>query len=198
MQANSNAQRYADILTVIKDGKISSEEVDNLAKAWGIPREAVIAYITKVTGISQEAFPGLDTPGLSAASGWNSAKAAVDAYYAALNALPTVAPTGMPTAAPSSFRAPTFDANQFALGGIAQDSLEQGASAGLSVAAAISGSRYAAQGAASFGGGTVINNYITTVDPSTAGDAVVDAINSSTNIRGGFQGIGVSRAVTIL
>ena len=48
-------------------------------------------------------------------------------------------------------------------------------------------------------GSTVVNNFnITTVDPSKAGDAVVDAINSSTNIRGGFQGIGVSRAVTLL
>ena len=37
-----------------------------------------------------------------------------------------------------------------------------------------------------------------TSDPTKAGDAVVDAINSSTNIRGGYQGIGVSRAVTLL
>ena len=198
MMANANAQRYADILKVIQDGKISSEEIDNLAKAWGIPREAVVAYITKVTGISETDFPGLDAPGLSAASGWNGAKAAVDAYYAAINALPTGAPTGLPMPAPSSFRTPQFDASTFALGGIAQNSLAQGSSAGLSVADAISGSRYAAQGAASYGSGTVINNYITTLDPTKAGDSVVDAINSSTNIRGGFQGIGLSRAVTIL
>jgi hypothetical protein len=57
-------------------------------------------------------------------------------------------------------------------------------------------------GSGGYGGGsntTVINNYITTNgDPTKAGDSVVDAINSSTNIRGGYQGIGVSRAVTLL
>ena len=201
MMANENAQRYADILKVIKDGKITTEEIDNLAKAWGIPREAVIEYITKVTGISQLAFAGLDTPGLSAASGWNSAKASVDAYYAALNALPTVAPTGMPMPTSSSFRTPQFDANQFGLSGVAAESLAQGAAAGLSLSDALSGSRYAAQGAASMGVTSLAptnNFYITTVDPTKAGDAVVDAINSSTNIRGGYQGIGVSRAITLL
>ena len=201
MMANTNAQRYADILKVIKDGKITTEEIDALAKAWGIPREAVIAYITKVTGISQEAFPGLDKPGLSAASGWNSAKASVDAYYAALNTLPAGVPTSMPMPTSPSFRAPQFDANQFGLSGVAAESLAQGAAAGLSLSDALSGSRYAAQGAASMGVTSLAptnNFYITTVDPTKAGDAVVDAINSSTNIRGGYQGIGLSRAVTIL
>jgi hypothetical protein len=194
MMANENAQRYADILAAIKDGKITTEEIDNLAKAWGIPREKVIEYITKVTGISQEAFPGLDTPGLNAASGWNTAKAAVDAYYAALSATPQIPMPQLPAFAP-----PQFNAGQFALSGIAQDSLAQGAASGLSLADSLSGARYAAQGAAANGGGTVVNNFnISTVDPSKAGDAVVDAINSSTNIRGGFQGIGVSRAVTLL
>jgi hypothetical protein len=194
MMANENAQRYADILAAIKDGKITTEEIDNLAKAWGIPREKVIEYITKVTGISQEAFPGLDTPGLNAASGWNTAKAAVDAYYAALSATPQIPMPQLPAFAP-----PQFNAGQFALSGIAQDSLAQGAASGLSLADSLSGARYAAQGAAANGGGTVVNNFnISTVDPSKAGDAVVDAINSSTNIRGGFQGIGVSRAVTQL
>jgi len=84
MKANENAQRYADILKVIKDGKITTEEIDNLAKAWGIPREAVIAYITKVTGIAQTDFPGLDAPGLSAASGWDAALKKLNEYFDAL------------------------------------------------------------------------------------------------------------------
>lgn len=202
MQANANAQKYADILKVIKDGKITTEEIDALAAAWGMPREAVIAYITKVTGISQTAFSGLDTPGLTAASGWNTAKASVDAYYAALGGLSTGAPTGVPTPAPSSFRTPQFDASKFGLSGVAAESLAQGAAAGLSVADALSGARYAAQGAASMGATsltpTTNNFYISTVDPTKAGDAVVDAINNSANIRGGYTGIGLSRAVTIL
>ena len=202
MKANENAQRYADILAAIKDGKITTEEVDNLAKAWGIPREAVIAYITKVTGISQEAFPGLDAPGLSAASGWNTAKAAVDAYYAALNQGNT---GGNPLVnkkiesftgtAASAFGSLTAE-EQANFGGFAPF-------VGATVPV-IPTSSYGGSGVGFGNNGTgsqvpTTNNfYITTVDPTKAGDAVVDAINSSTNIRGGYQGIGVSRAVTLL
>jgi hypothetical protein len=242
MKANENAQRYADILKVIKDGKITTEEIDALAKAWGIPREAVVAYISKVTGISQTDFAGLDAPGLSAASGWDAAlkklneyfdalkkgstttlppdaasisgKAAIEALTPAeadkiLSTMPSSVPTTLTPGEISGMRYAAQAAAQLAAqekmlasikltNPIAQTSLESGLAGGASLSAALSGSRYAAQGAAQMGNGTVINNYITTVDPTKAGDAVVDAINSSTNIRGGFQGIGVSRAVTLL
>ena len=246
MKANENAQRYADILAAIKDGKITTEEIDNLAKAWGIPREAVVAYITKVTGIAQTDFPGLDSPGLSAASGWDAALKKLNEYFdalkkdstttfppgggggsvsgkAAIEALTpaqaekilatmpssvatTLSPgeiSGMRYAAQAAAQAAAQQKmlNSIALTDpIAQTSFKSGLAGGISLSDALSGSRYAAQGAASMGvtAPTTNNFYITTVDPTKAGDAVVDAINSSTNIRGGYQGIGVSRAVTLL
>jgi hypothetical protein len=200
MKANENAQRYADILKVIKDGKISTEEIDNLAKAWGIPRDQVVAYISKVTGISQTDFPGLDAPGLSAASGWISAKAAVDAYYASiLGSTPKLPPLPLTPAETNTILenggfVPVIPGTGGVLGGSSR--------AGDYPSSGFPGSDMGYSGSGGYGGGsntTVVNNFnITTVDPSKAGDAVVDAINSSTNIRGGFQGIGVSRAVTLL
>jgi hypothetical protein len=199
MKANENAQRYADILAAIKDGKITTEEVDNLANAWGIPRDAVVAYIAKVTGISQTAFSGLDTPGLTAASGWNSAKAAVDAYYAAIGSFSAVTPPPLTSKevtaiVESGGFAPIVPGTGGVIGG--------SSSAGNYASSGFPGSDMGYSGAGGYGGGsntTVVNNFnISTVDPTKAGDAVVDAINSSTNIRGGFQGIGVSRAVTLL
>jgi hypothetical protein len=199
MMANAEAQRYADILAVIKDGKITTDEVDNLANAWGIPREAVAAYISKVTGISQTAFSGLDTPGLTAASGWNSAKAAVDAYYAAIGSFSAVTPPPLTSKEVTAI----VESGGFApivpgAGGVFGGS----SSAGNYASSGFPGSDMSYSGTGGYGGGsntTVINNYITTNgDPTKAGDSVVDAINSSTNIRGGYQGIGVSRAVTLL
>lgn len=199
MMANAEAQRYADILKVIKDGKITTDEIDNLANAWGIPRDAVIAYIAKVTGISQTAFAGLDTPGLTAASGWNTAKAAVDAYYAAIGSFSTVTPPPLTSKevtaiVESGGFAPIVPGTGGVIGG--------SSSAGNYASSGFPGSDMQYSGSGGYGGGsntTVANNfYITTVDPTKAGDAVVDAINNSTNIRGGYQGIGVSRAVTLL
>ena len=199
MMANAEAQRYADILKVIKDGKITTDEIDNLANAWGIPRDAVIAYIAKVTGISQTAFAGLDTPGLTAASGWNTAKAAVDAYYAAIGSFSTVTPPPLTSKEVTAI----VESGGFApivpgTGGVVGGS----SSAGNYASSGFPGSDMQYSGSGGYGGGsntTVINNYITTNgDPTKAGDSVVDAINSSTNIRGGYQGIGVSRAVTLL
>lgn len=197
MMANENAQRYADILKVIKDGKITTEEIDNLAKAWGIPREAVVAYITKVTGIAQTAFSGLDTPGLSAASGWIAARAAVDAYYLALKQGSAgggagTGITGGVTGGIESFIGPNL--KEYLKPVIPQTILQPNLKE--------FSSSYLPQPTVGMNPSTstpTTNNfYITTVDPTKAGDAVVDAINSSTNIRGGFQGIGLSRAVTIL
>ena len=49
---NTQAQRYADILAVINDNKISSTELDALAYKWGKSREFVLKYIQEVTGIN--------------------------------------------------------------------------------------------------------------------------------------------------
>ena len=222
MKANENAQRYADILAIIKDGKITTEEIDNLAKAWGIPREAVVAYITKVTGLAQTDFAGFDVPGLSAASGWDAALKKLNEYYAALKKGSTVTdvldtasvakgigvtPSALAAQESGSIGAASIAAQiaaaqrSLAAIGVTPSALasQEGGSIG---AASIAAQLSAVQGSTSMGATsltpTTNNFYITTVDPTKAGDAVVDAINSSTNIRGGFQGIGVSRAVTIL
>ena len=51
MSNNVAAQRYADILGVIADNKISVEEVQILAAKWGISKEAVVQYIGKIFDI---------------------------------------------------------------------------------------------------------------------------------------------------
>lgn len=68
---NLAAQRYADILTVIEDKKITTAEVEALALKWGKSKEFVIAYIEKVTGINDIK---LDKDfGADAAYGWQKA-----------------------------------------------------------------------------------------------------------------------------
>lgn len=47
-EAVDEAQRYADVLKVIQDGKITTEEIDLLAKSWGMTNEAVKLYILKL------------------------------------------------------------------------------------------------------------------------------------------------------
>jgi len=44
------AQKYADILAVFADGKISSTEIAVLASKWGETKEQVEAYIAKIVG----------------------------------------------------------------------------------------------------------------------------------------------------
>ncbi len=46
--AVDEAQRYADVLKVIQDGKITTTEIDQLAKTWGMTTEAVKLYIIKL------------------------------------------------------------------------------------------------------------------------------------------------------
>ena len=107
--ANLLAQRYADILVVIGDNKVSSEEVSILAAKWAISQQAALAYLASVTGVTLPT--GWDDPGKDAAAGWAEAMTALNAYYALLNELnlrPTVTvpkittpTTPTPTPAPS-------------------------------------------------------------------------------------------------
>jgi len=85
---NDLTQRYADILAVVADSRVSDEEVALLAAKWGISTAAVIEYIAKVTNAPLPA--GWNTPGDNAATGWQSALAALNAYYAALGVTPKV------------------------------------------------------------------------------------------------------------
>jgi hypothetical protein len=88
--SNVQAQRYADILAVINDNKISSSELDALAYKWGKSREFVLKYIQEVTGINNIVI-GKDL-GLDAANSWENAKKKLDEYLKSLQATGQVSP----------------------------------------------------------------------------------------------------------
>lgn len=48
MKVNEAAQRYADLLTVLSDQTISSQEVSVLAQKWGITTGQVLEYIARI------------------------------------------------------------------------------------------------------------------------------------------------------
>jgi hypothetical protein len=52
--AVNEAQRYADVLKVIEDGKITSGEIDELAKKWGMTTLGVEMYILKLFSANEE------------------------------------------------------------------------------------------------------------------------------------------------
>ena len=81
---NEQAQRYADILAVINDNKIDQTEVLALGYKWGMPTNAVLEYIKKVTGIKDITI-GKDL-GAEAATGWDKAKLSLQKYLAELGA----------------------------------------------------------------------------------------------------------------
>jgi hypothetical protein len=78
LASNTQAQRYADILAVINDNKISSVELDALAYKWGKSKDFVLDYIKEVTGINNIVI-GKDL-GAEAAKGWDLAKKNLEDY----------------------------------------------------------------------------------------------------------------------
>jgi hypothetical protein len=52
--AVDEAQRYADVLKVIEDGKITTGEIDELAKKWGMTTLGVILYIEQLFKANDE------------------------------------------------------------------------------------------------------------------------------------------------
>lgn len=88
--SNVQAQRYADILAVINDNKISSTELDALAYKWGKSREFVLKYIQEVTGINNIVID--KDLGLDAANSWENAKKKLDEYLKSLQATGQVSP----------------------------------------------------------------------------------------------------------
>lgn len=52
--AVDEAQRYADVLKVIEDGQITTEEVEMLAKKWGMTNAEVLLYIQKLFAANSE------------------------------------------------------------------------------------------------------------------------------------------------
>lgn len=99
---NIASQRYADILMVISDTKITSEEVNTLASKWNTTNYEVVKYIGAITG-NVNLGAGWDAAGLAAADGWKTALAELNAYLAAVGKGAFVAPKNVPTtpAAPS-------------------------------------------------------------------------------------------------
>ena len=248
MAANTEAQRYADILNVIKDNKVTSDEVRMLASAWGLTPDEVQAYITKIVGIPKATDLGLETPGNTAKDAWEAATAALEAYQGALakygagdagaqaaadaaNAAmgaandpfdPATAAADAAAAATAAAAAAAAEAAAAAAGagadaataaimlaeanaavalaGLAGNSSVMGAAAGIDSG---NGQYYNGSSAnqQQYYNGSSANTYnitINTLDGAAAGDAAVQAINESANLRGGFAGIGLSRAVSII
>jgi hypothetical protein len=84
---NLAAQRYADILAVIADKKITTAEVEALADKWGKSKEFVLKYIEQVTGIKDIV---LDKDfGADAANGWQKAIDKLKEYLTLLSKLTT-------------------------------------------------------------------------------------------------------------
>ena len=92
---NIAAQRYADILMVISDSKISQEEINTLASKWNATNYEVVKYIGSVTG-NVELGKGWDAAGLAAADGWKKALTELNAYLLAVGKGAFVAPQNVP------------------------------------------------------------------------------------------------------
>jgi len=92
---NIAAQRYADILMVISDSKISQEEINTLASKWSTTNYEVVKYIGAVTG-NVNLGKGWDAAGLAAADGWKTALADLNAYLTAVGKGAFVSPANTP------------------------------------------------------------------------------------------------------
>ena len=93
---NIAAQRYADILMVIADEKISTEEVNLLAGKWNLTNIEVLKYIASVTG-NVELGKGWDAAGYAAGESWKLALKELNAYLAAVGKGAFIAPVNVPT-----------------------------------------------------------------------------------------------------
>jgi len=126
----AQAQLYLDFFAALNDGKLSDEEITKLANKWSLTNKEVADYAKKISdGVTpSDLWP---TPGNQAADSWMKALAALNAYIAALG--------GVSLGGANKLTNP-----------IANASLQQGLQAGLPLAEALSGARYAAQGAAAY------------------------------------------------
>ena len=103
---NIAAQRYADILTVIADSKISEQEVNLLASKWNLTNYEVLKYIASVTG-NVNLGKGWDEAGLAAADGWKKALEQLNKYLAAVGKGAFVAPQNIPGGGGGAVMPPT-------------------------------------------------------------------------------------------
>jgi hypothetical protein len=83
---NQNAQRYTDLLMALADEKLSTAEIELLAKKWGLSVDAAKSYIFTIFAIKDEKVSEEEVDKLAAA--WGITKAQAQQYldfFAALN-----------------------------------------------------------------------------------------------------------------
>jgi len=83
---NDLAKRYQDILTALADQKIDTKEITILAKMWGVPIEAVEAYLATLFAVEDATIT--DDEIVNLAQKWGSTQAQAAQYldfYQALN-----------------------------------------------------------------------------------------------------------------
>lgn len=86
LKANEAIQRYADLLGVVADSKISPEEVIILSQKWGISKDAVVAYTSAVFAVNDGKISTKEVGAL--ATQWNVTTSQAQMYldfFAALN-----------------------------------------------------------------------------------------------------------------
>lgn len=86
LSANEAIARYSDLLQVVADNKVSTEEVAILAGKWGLSKEAVVAYISSVLLVSDGQISDAEVTNLAAQ--WGITKQQAETYldfFAAIN-----------------------------------------------------------------------------------------------------------------
>jgi len=191
---NLAAQRYADILAVIADKKITTAEVEALADKWGKSKEFVLKYIEQVTGIKDIK---LDKDfGADAANGWQKA---IDKLTEYLNLLSKLTTPGAPATFNPSIGAqggigtttisPTVSSNPAIQGTFEKvftDSVSMGNNQTQSAALALSSARYEAlaQSYAGYNAGAGSGAGITV--NVNAGNVIADRNELVEIVRGGI------------
>ena len=86
LKANDAIKRYTDLLGVVADSNISTEEVILLSRLWGISKEAVVAYTSAIFIVNDGKISTKEVDALAAQ--WGVTKAQAQLYlefFAALN-----------------------------------------------------------------------------------------------------------------
>jgi hypothetical protein len=82
---NGNAEKYTDLLKVLSDQKISSEEIAVLAKKWGMTTDAVTSYIFTIFAIKDTVVSSAEVKVL--ADSWGMTIKQAEQYLDFFNAL---------------------------------------------------------------------------------------------------------------
>ena len=78
LETNKATVRYIDLLTVLSDSKVSSEEISLLAKKWGMTIEATQSYIQTLLAVSDQKIAPDEIVNLAKA--WGSSKEQAERY----------------------------------------------------------------------------------------------------------------------